>query len=199
MVCKVSCDTLVSMDNVTQIEPSSVISHTTFSDDYWKDRNVNVDESSSKMKEMQYQWLCRQLLCLMWPHFGHIEGIYTHCGRSLKTGLFQWFRASVISYEMTKAHCPCLASAWEHTYTSSHKQAHTRTSLQFTQHSSCCHGNLSPSPRGILYRTANINTNTHTTRTLRHTWGTPCSNLLGKNTLLGLWAILCQKVRFMPA
>lgn len=59
----------------------------------------------------------------------------SHCGRSLKTSLVLWFRACMISYEMTWAHCPCLASAWEHRNT--HTQALTQTQIHPHHCDSC--------------------------------------------------------------
>lgn len=87
----------------------------------------------------------------------------------------------------------------------SHTRMHARMHLNIT----AIHSTFKLLPwqpvsllQGIWYRTANINKNTHIhtqLHTVKHTWGTPWSNLLGKNSLLSLWAILCQKVHFMPA
>lgn len=74
----------------------------------------------------------------------HRRDIHSHYRQSLENGSVQRLRYTFMTRDdKTRTCCPGLASARG----CIRKFIHTRTSLQFMQHSSCCHGNLSLSSR----------------------------------------------------
>lgn len=127
---------------------------------------------------------------------------YSHCGRSLKTGLVLWFRARMISYEMTRVHCPCLASAWQHRNT--HTHTHNLTRMHKHIHITAIHATFKllpwkpvSIPQGILYRTVNINTNTHDMLTQWSAHKGPNALISWERTLCLVYERFCAK-RYIP-
>ena len=156
------------MSNMHYIEQEC--RHTTFSGGFWMNERWN---------EWMVMWMYQCSSYYVW-HEHVFEDIHIVRGH-LKLLFFSVIQSRVMmSYPMTRARCPCLASAREHTHTQRHTHTHTHTHEDTHTHTNTHIAAIHTTfkllpwqpvsiPPGIFYRTANINTNTRQTHTHTHT------------------------------